>query len=756
MNNKKYKYCLRQKKLVEIGCHDSVENEKSTKISEVIFDGNKGNILTNVGAIYKKFNEFFNDLPTELMSLGLTQDKYSKMIKIIVAIVEHSSCIGVKLSGNDDSTAAAKYILAKLEQISSLPKLKNKISKHPLFVAPKETAVGLKWKKPKMNVETNIPNHSLTNATFPYVSIKDTLNKIFSSEEMQNYYIDYNTKKKHKCVDGIYQGICCGSVCKSKNIFDDPLTLQLQLAIDDFEICCPLKSKAGIHKVTAVYFQIMNMPPEYRSKLENIYLVALCKSSDLKPDSTTFNHIANLIVNEIHDLESSGMPIGQHTVRGTIVNIACDNLGASGVFGFTESFAANFYCRHCECEKSDCQNRVEENKSKRRTIESYTKNLKRAENMKPKIDLKVTKGIKRSCKFNDLENFHVIENMPVDVMHDVNEGIVAYCIHDFFALLIEKKITSAADIQRRVRDFIYSPIHLQNKPSLINFEKHNCNQNASQLYCLIVNLPFIFFDLKEEIGEFWKPVETLLKSMQIIYSTVITEADIKSLEIRIKNHLSCVIEVFGRSLTPKHHFILHYPECIRKLGPPILLWTMRFEAKHKVFTDIARARKNFINVTKTMAVEHQERMCKHPNLLCTFQSSAKFSQFSKTMQFSKYKSIMEKALKTDLDSTRLHAFATYGGLEYRSGSLFILNGGIFNILHILSNDSKHFFICEPYKILNFDNFLHSFEIERQDAPESALIFDENSLQNIMVFNKLFMNGHFYVIADNLFIAQLMK
>lgn len=58
----------------------------------------------------------------------------------------------------------------------------------------------------------------------------------------------------------------------------------------------------------------------------------------------------------------------------------------------------------------------------------------------------------------------------------------------------------------RVRDFNYTASHKRNQPSLVNIDKHNLNQNASQLYCIFVNLPFIFADLIQSFGEGWMPV----------------------------------------------------------------------------------------------------------------------------------------------------------------------------------------------------------------------------------------------------------
>lgn len=121
--------------------------------------------------------------------------------------------------------------------------------------------------------------------------------------------------------------------------------------------------------------------------------------------------------------------------------------------------------------------------------------------------------------------------MALDVMHDINEGAVAYCLQDLFILVQKKKNLTLSEIQQRVRDFNYGYTYRYNKPSLMNPDKHNLN--ATQLYCLMVHMPFIFLHVKEKLEPYWEPIETLLKCMQAIYPSTITESDIKSLDRNI-------------------------------------------------------------------------------------------------------------------------------------------------------------------------------------------------------------------------------
>lgn len=109
-----------------------------------------------------------------------------------------------------------------------------------------------------------------------------------------------------------------------------------------------------------------------------MYLVALCKSACLKPVNRGYNYVAESIVKEIKIIETKGIKIGDRFMKGSLINIAGDNLGINAVFGFTECFVANYFCRICECHKTECHSMKKEDKRKYRTRARYEKNVKKS------------------------------------------------------------------------------------------------------------------------------------------------------------------------------------------------------------------------------------------------------------------------------------------------------------------------------------------------------------------------------------------
>ncbi|KAL1255350.1 hypothetical protein QQF64_013411 [Cirrhinus molitorella] len=130
------------------------------------------------------------------------------------------------------------------------------------------------------------------------------------------------------------------------------------------------------------------------------------------------------------------------------------------------------------------------------------------------------------------------------------------------------------------------------------------------MWCLLRLLPLMIGDLVPQENKFWELLLLLLNCMEYIFSPALTQDGLLFLKHLINEHHSLFLELFPeRHLKPKHHFILHYPHAIRRLGPLVHYWSMRFEAKHGFFKRLAHITCNFKNICKTMAFRHQMLLC---------------------------------------------------------------------------------------------------------------------------------------------------
>lgn len=136
----------------------------------------------------------------------------------------------------------------------------------------------------------------------------DTLTSLFAQDFVKETYFYYNNETKHRCRETVFKDFCCSGMYKNSQFFaENPNAIQLQLFVDGFEVCDPLKSKANKHSQIATYFTIRNMPQELAYNLENIHLVSMCNANYLKPAHVNYNDLWEKVVPEIRALETIGI-----------------------------------------------------------------------------------------------------------------------------------------------------------------------------------------------------------------------------------------------------------------------------------------------------------------------------------------------------------------------------------------------------------------------------------------------------------------
>lgn len=162
------------------------------------------------------------------------------------------------------------------------------------------------------------------------------------------------------------------------------------------------------------------------------------------------DNVIETIVADIKSLEKNGIIThSEINLKASLVCVAFDNLGGNVLFGFSGGFNANFYCRICSSTREECQKMITENVSTLRTTSEYdliTSKLRSG----AYLTLNEAKGIKSPCLLNNLENFHVLSNATVDLMHDVLEGAAGFAIENIIKFCEAQKIASIEELQTLV------------------------------------------------------------------------------------------------------------------------------------------------------------------------------------------------------------------------------------------------------------------------------------------------------------------
>lgn len=78
----------------------------------------------------------------------------------------------------------------------------------------------------------------------------------------------------------------------------------------------------------------------------------------------------------------------------------------------------------------------------------------------------MTYGINFSSPLNDLNNFHVVDQLPQDIMHILLEGIVPYeLVLMLISFITDHKYFSLQLLNDRIACFAYSANETKDKPS---------------------------------------------------------------------------------------------------------------------------------------------------------------------------------------------------------------------------------------------------------------------------------------------------
>jgi len=472
------------------------------------------------------------------------------------------------------------------------------------IVEPVEYVLGVRFDV-RRDRTTGVYNQIPVTDKFVYVPILGTLKSMFKNSEICECFLQAKQEE-----EGFFKDICDGSYFKKNDLFcQQKHALQIQLYYDDFETANPLGSKKGIHKLGCIYFILRNLPPKYNSVLMNIHVVALFHSQDLKKYG--FDEILKPLVDDVKKLENEGIevPFSDSPLLGSIIQVTGDNLGLHGLFGYVESFSATYCCRFCLTTKEEFQCVFTEDHP---GLIFRTKNIyaEHCSALRENPMLVTTFGVKKTCLLNTLRFFHISDNYAVDIMHDLLEGVVQYELKLVFQYLVKEKLLSLESLSQRIQSFNYGFTERRNRPSGLKMdESKDLGLNAIQSWCLVRNTPLIFGDLVERNNSFWNLLLLLLQIVNIVFSPVVTNGMTYYLKHLINDHHKLFKYLFPeKRLIPKHHFMIHYPRCIRKIGPLLHVWCMRFEAKHNFFK---RSVKNFKNITKTLVKRHQRQLAYH-------------------------------------------------------------------------------------------------------------------------------------------------
>lgn len=499
--------------------------------------------------------------------------------------------------------------------------------------------------------------------------------------------------------------------------FSDKIVFPIYLYYDDVELGNPLGSHSGIHKMGCIYYSVAALPPEYLSALENIFIAFLFHSTDRGINKVTNEIMFSSLINELIDLQTNGISIQVDSVEITIFFalglVLGDNLGLNSILGFVESFSANYCCRICRCPKHDLHKMVRESDILIRNENNYETDI---------ISNCVSNsGLNERCIFNKVPNFHVVQNMVCDFMHDIPEGVARYDMALVIKNLIDEKYFTLNQLNSRITLFNYGVTERKNFPPKIS-QNHLNNgaviMSASEMLCLVRNFGLIVGEIVPKHSQNWKLYILLRQIVDLCCARRIQSDCAVILDSLVAQHNRLYLILSKSNLKPKFHILTHYGRMLLKNGPIKLTSCIRFEAKHKILKAVANAIPCRINLGHTLAYKVQLQMVSRLLSKTGFQHDLKLGTGKEIVVNSEFPALLYNMFPCELAPVCFNAsWLKFKGIYYKKGLLMVidfnLDGCIFGeIVSLLVGKSRNpYFILNPITCIGFDPHYHAYEIE---------------------------------------------
>jgi hypothetical protein len=289
-----------------------------------------------------------------------------------------------------------------------------------------------------------------------------------------------------------------------------------------------------------------------------------------------------------------------------------DNLESHTVGGFSTCFSSYDICRQCHQMHSDLSDIAGVPRAKKWTATEYDDICSLIETGQKGMDMH---GVRARCVFNVLESFHCVGGFPFDAMHDWHEKVAAGdCQSVILALVMEGKF-SLENYNNLLSCFRFKSYESSDRPLPIKATSDKLCGKAMSVCLHVRIMPLLVYELVgDEEGNDVTDLLLLVHQLnELIMSDQLSPGDVLEFESLLVDYFekrrSCLEQyptVFQK-LTPKAHFLEHYPNQVARFGPMSAVSTARYEGKHREFVGFSDASKNCINITKTISTRHQKR-----------------------------------------------------------------------------------------------------------------------------------------------------
>lgn len=404
---------------------------------------------------------------------------------------------------------------------------------------------------------------AVEHVTFPLMPLEFQIKKFL---ELPNVFEKIASHTKEVQRQGKLNHFINGELWKAKlQAYDsNEHVIPIHIYFDGAQINNALGSHYKLGNEMFIYYSFPTIPPEYGSRLENIFVASLHPEHYNKRYGN--ERLYNILIEDLNKLADKGILLNidgnEKKVFFAVGAALGDNKELNNVMDVV-TYGGNYYCRCCKLHKLHMQTLTEELPEQLRNRENYLQDVE--EN-----DVSKT-GIYRYSPFNDLALFHVAESVGADSMHDLTEGI----LHLHLALILrkfikERKYFTLNTLNERMDSLDYGEVEKGNVSCDITFEhlkNLHLRMTSSEMFCFTNHLPLMIGDLIDTDDPVWQFYLTTMRVVNICYLPSYTDANLEEMKQEICAMLQMFMSMFQRNLIAKHHILTHYPRLTTNFGP---------------------------------------------------------------------------------------------------------------------------------------------------------------------------------------------
>ena len=194
------------------------------------------------------------------------------------------------------------------------------------------------------------------------------------------------------------------------------------------------------HKLTMFYFTLGNIPPQFRSKLTAIQLLAIAKTKDVRKFGVSI--LLADFLHTVKQLADGGITIelhgGLHLIEGTVLLVLADTPAAHWLGGFKEGVGfSRKVCRCCNASDETMKMHFVASSFQERSLQEHLQRCSDLASLS-KVSFRywsVHWGINSKSCLSDIPNFDLCTSFVQDPIHLLLEGVVPYELNLFLGFL---------------------------------------------------------------------------------------------------------------------------------------------------------------------------------------------------------------------------------------------------------------------------------------------------------------------------------